>query len=164
MRDVAGGGHWVANHSYTHADLTTLNTTQLTSEISRTTDAIRNALASPLQSQFVPFVRPPYGAFNNTTLSVFNALGLNNTIWTIDTNDWQGRSVSALVAEAVKVRPGGIILMHDAYPNTATAVPQIVNQLKHSGMCPGKLAVSASPIEALPAWPGVFYSVVAVKP
>ena len=167
VRDVAGAGHWVANHSYAHADLSTLGYEAVRSDISQTGDAIRNALsAGNLLAQSVPFVRPPYGAFNGTTVNAFNSLGLNNTIWTHDTNDWQaGRTVSAIVNEAVKVGPGGIILMHDAYPNTVTAVPQIVNRLKQEkNLCPGKLAYSSTTVEARPAWPGLFYNVVAVKP
>ena len=166
VRDVAGAGHWVANHSYTHADLSTLGYENVRTDISQANDAIRNALgAGNLLAQSVPFVRPPYGAFNGTTVSAFNSLGLNNTIWTHDTNDWQsGRSVSAIVNEAVKVGPGGIILMHDAYQNTVDAVVPIVTQLKAKGMCPGKLAYSSTTVEARPAWPGLFYNVVAVKP
>lgn len=157
-RELAAN-HWLANHTYTHPDLTTLGATQVTSQITRTNDAIKAATG------VVPaFVRPPYGEFTTQTLSVFQAYGLANTIWTIDTNDWQGRSVAQIVSEALKVKPGGIILMHDAYPNTVTAVPQIVTGLKQKGMCPGKLAVSPTPVEAAPAWPGVFFSVVAVKP
>jgi peptidoglycan/xylan/chitin deacetylase (PgdA/CDA1 family) len=159
VRLVANAGHWVGNHSYTHADLTTLSSTQASSEMSRTNDAILSATGIRPQ-----FARPPYGEFNDQTLSVFRGLGLENAFWTIDTNDWAGPSVSAIVNEAVKVQPGGIILMHDANPNTVTAVPQIVNQLKQRGMCAGKLAVSPTPVEAVPAWPGVFFSVVAVRP
>lgn len=157
-REVTSG-HWVGNHSYTHPDLTTLSAAQVTDQISRTNAAIKAATGIVPQ-----FARPPYGEFNNQTLSVFTGFGLANTIWTIDTNDWQGLSVNRIVTEAVKVQPGGIILMHDAYPNTVTAVPQIVTQLKQKGMCPGKLAVSPTPVEAAPAWPGVFFSVVAARP
>jgi peptidoglycan/xylan/chitin deacetylase (PgdA/CDA1 family) len=152
-------GHAVGNHTFTHPDLTQLSSAQVSDQISRTNDAIRRATGIAPQ-----FVRPPYGEFNTQTVSVFKSFGLENTIWTIDTNDWQGLSVSRIVSEAVKVQPGGIILMHDAYPNTVTAVPQIVNQLKQKGMCPGRLALSPTPVEAVPAWPGLFFSVVAVRP
>jgi Polysaccharide deacetylase len=158
-KSVVDAGHWVGNHSYTHPDLTTLSATQVRDQLSRTNTAIRNATGVVPQ-----FVRPPYGAFNDQTLGVFREFNLENAFWTVDTNDWQLPSVATLVAEAVKVKDRGIILMHDAYPNTVSALPQIVNQLKQKGLCPGKLAVSPTPVEAFPAWPGVFFSVVAVKP
>ncbi len=156
----------MADHSNAHADLSKLGYEDVRSDISQTSNAIRSALTPVnLLAQSVAFVRPPYGAFNATTVSAFNSLGLNNTIWTHDTNDWQaGRSVSAIVNEAVKVGPWCIILMHDAYPNTVAAVVPIVTQLKAKGMCPGKLANSSTTVEARPAWPGLFYNVVAVKP
>ena len=158
-RSLVDGGNWVGNHSYTHPYLTELGRAEVKDQLERTSRAIWAATGvSP------EFARPPDGEFNDETLSVFDELGLRNTIWTIDTNDWRGNSVARMVSEAVKVKPGGIILMHDAYPTTVTAVPQIVNQLRQKGMCPGKLTPSPTPIEAAPAWPGVFFSVMAVKP
>ena len=66
--------------------------------------------------------------------------------------------------DAVEVQDRGIILLHDTFARTVAALPEIVHQLKQKGLCPGKLAVAPEPVEALPAEPGLFFSVVAVKP
>jgi peptidoglycan/xylan/chitin deacetylase (PgdA/CDA1 family) len=152
-------GNWVGNHTYTHPDLTTLTSAQITSELTKTQAAILAATGvTPT------FVRPPYGSFDDSTLAVFSSLGLDNAFWTNDTNDWDGKSVSQIVTAATAVKPGGIILMHDAYPNTVTALPQIISTLRSRGMCPGKLAHTATSVEAIPAWEGVLFNMIAVKP
>jgi peptidoglycan/xylan/chitin deacetylase (PgdA/CDA1 family) len=152
-------GNWVGNHTYTHPDLTTRTAAQITSELTKTQAAILAATGvTPT------FVRPPYGSFDDSTLAVFSSLGLDNAFWTNDTNDWNGNSVSQIVAAATAVKPGGIILMHDAYPNTVTALPQIISTQRSRGMCPGKLTHTATSVEAIPAWEGVFFNMIAVKP
>lgn len=162
VQQEVADNHTIGNHTYTHPDLTTLSASQVNTQLTRTQQAIQAAAGvTPT------FVRPPYGEFNSSTLSVFTSpsLGLANTIWTNDTNDWDGKSVDEIIAAAVAVKNGGIILMHDAYPNTVTALPRIISQLKAKGMCPGKLqSIFPATVEATPAWDGVFYSVVAVKP
>jgi endo-1,4-beta-xylanase len=158
-KSVVDAGNWVGNHAYTHPHLPELSAAQVRDELTRSNRAIQDATGVRPQ-----LVRPPYGEYNDETLRVFKALNLDNTLWTVDPKDWQDRPVSELVADAVKVQDGGIILLHDRLARTVSALPQIVHQLGRKGLCPGKLAVSPKPVEALPALPGHFFSVVAVKP
>ena len=158
-KSMVEAGNSVGNHSYNHPHLPELSAAQVRDQLSRTNRAIQDATGVRPE-----FVRPPYGEFNDQTLRVFRELNLENTLWTVDPKDWQDKPVSEIIADAVKVQDRGIILLHDRLPRTVAAVPQIVNQLEQKGLCPGKLAVAPKPVEALPALPGHFSSVVAVKP
>jgi endo-1,4-beta-xylanase len=158
-KEVVDAGNWVGNHAYTHPHLPELSAAQVRDQLSRSNRAIQDATGARPE-----FVRPPYGEFNDQTLRVFKELNLENTLWTIDPKDWQDKPVSAIVAEALKVQARGIILLHDRNPRAVAATPQIVHQLAQKGLCPGKLAVAPKPVEASPALPGHFFSVVAVKP
>ena len=158
-KSVVDAGNSVGNQAYSHPDLTELSAAQVRDQLSRSNRAIQDATGVRPR-----FVRPPLGEFNEQTLRVFRELNLENTIWTVDPKDFQGKPVNEIVADAVKAKDRGIILLHDTNARTVAAVPQIVNQLKQKGLCPGKLAVASKPVEALPALPGHYFSVVAVKP
>jgi endo-1,4-beta-xylanase len=158
-KSLVEAGNWVGNHTYAHPHLTELSAAQVRDELSRTNRAIQDATGIRPR-----FVRPGFGEYNDQTLRVFRELNLESTLWTVDPKDWQDRPVSEIVADAVKVQDGGIILLHDTNDRSLAGLPQIVNRLEQKGLCPGKLAVAPKPVEALPALPGHFFSVVAVKP
>jgi peptidoglycan/xylan/chitin deacetylase (PgdA/CDA1 family) len=156
MRDIVSRGNWVENHTMTHTNLGPDDTDPATpkhgfnaagqpedpaAEISGLNDLIKQYTGAAPQ-----FLRPPYGMYDQSTVDLAAQYGLTITNWTIDTNDWQGLSATQVVNNAMAVKPGGIILMHDAAQNTVTATPMIVNQLRdQKGMLPGKLAYSATP-------------------
>ena len=55
-------------------------------------------------------------------------------IWSIDTNDWKYRDSNHVINEVLNnVRDGDIVLMHDLYETTATAVETIVPALVDAG-------------------------------
>lgn len=156
-QQVAAAGHSVQNHTWTHPDLTALPLSGARSELSRTSDLIQQTTGVR-----PTFFRPPYGEYNRSTIDLGTELGMALTAWTTDTNDWAGSSVTQIVDAALKVPPAGIILMHDAYPNTVAATPQIVSKLRERGFCPGRLARSTTPYHP---WEGALdYYVEAVAP
>jgi peptidoglycan/xylan/chitin deacetylase (PgdA/CDA1 family) len=81
--------------------------------------------------------RPPYGLWDDATLSILRKMRMLMVLWTVDTNDYQEPGVDAIVRAAVTgARPGAIILMHDAGGNrseTLAALPIIIRQLEARG-------------------------------
>ena len=123
-------GHSVQNHSYTHADLTTLSNTGIRRELSRTNRAIVDA-GVPRPYRF----RPPYGATNARVRNVAASLGLTQTLWTVDPRDWSDPPASVVCSRVVNnVRPGSIVLLHDGTgAHTARALPCIITKLRARG-------------------------------
>ena len=82
----------------------------------------------------VHFVRPPYGAWNNTVCGVCRDLGLSIITWSIDTLDWKTRDAQKTF-ETIKqqVKNGDIILCHDTYEATADAVDLFIPWLVEQG-------------------------------
>jgi len=155
-KELVDAGNWVGNHSYTHADLTTLSAAQVRDELMRANRAIEDATGIRPQ-----FVRPPFSRWNDRTLSVFKELHLENVLWEISPADYEtGRSVREIVAASVLVQNGGIIVLHDNNARTLEALPQIVDGLEKKGLCPGKLLTVR---EKIPSDVG-YFSVKAVKP
>lgn len=86
---------------------------------------------------FPDLFRPPYGSFNETTLSITKKLKMLTILWTIDTNDFAQPGVKKIVsAVLVGAKPGAIVLMHDAggtRTQTIQALPTIIKALRKRG-------------------------------
>lgn len=93
-------GHHVFNHSVSHPDLTKLSKSE-----------VKKQLRSP--GVETTYGRPPYGAYNNTVKSAYKAVGMKIWTWTVDTNDWRGKSKSEVVNYVVKnAKKKDTVLMH----------------------------------------------------
>lgn len=81
--------------------------------------------------------RPPYGSFNADTTKLLRRRRILNVVWTIDSEDYRQPGVPAVVANVLtKIRPGAIVLMHDAggrRSQTVAALPVIVAKLRRRG-------------------------------
>jgi len=130
-------GMWVGNHSYTHPHMTSMTSAQMSSEITRTQQAIQSGGGgTPV------LFRPPYGETNATLKSVEAQNGLTEVLWSVDSQDWNGASTAAIVQAANNLQNGGVILMHDAYQNTINAIPQIAANLRSRNLCAGMISPS----------------------
>jgi len=137
VRDQVNAGMWVGNHSYTHPHMTTLSSSQMSSEITRTQQAIQAATGTAPK-----LFRPPYGETNATLKSIESQNGLTEVLWSVDSQDWNGATTAQIVAAAGRMQNGDVILMHDQYQTTLQAIPQIAQNLKNRGLCPGMISTS----------------------
>ncbi|MCX4762896.1 polysaccharide deacetylase family protein [Streptomyces sp. NBC_01275] len=135
VRAQVAAGMWVGNHSYTHPHLTQQSQAQIDSEISRTQQAIAAAGGGTPK-----LFRPPYGETNATVKAVEAKYGLTEIIWNVDSQDWNGASVDAIVAAAGRLTDGQVILMHDWPANTVAAIPRIAQGLAGRGLCAGAIS------------------------
>lgn len=137
VRDQVNAGMWVGNHSYTHPHMTTLSSSQMSTEITRTQQAIQSATGAAPK-----LFRPPYGETNATLKSIESQNGLTEVLWNVDSQDWNGATTAQIVAAAGRLQNGDVILMHDQYQTTLQAIPQIAQNLKSRGLCPGMISTS----------------------
>lgn len=81
--------------------------------------------------------RPPYGSFNATTIRELRALHMLMVLWSVDTDDYEQPGVPVILQRALAgVKPGAIILMHDAggvRDQTVAALPAIVKGVRARG-------------------------------
>ena len=121
-------GHELANHSYTHSDMTTMDWSSIQNEVNQT-----NSLIQQYTGQTPKFFRPPYISVNNTMYSAIDMAFVQGTMH----NDWDGSSSSSQIANSVisGVADGQIILLHDFQGNSATvnALPTIIENLQNQG-------------------------------
>lgn len=134
LDDVAtllNSGHILANHTYDHQDLTTLDSDGIAWELD-TTEQIAN---QAFGVSTLPLMRPPYGAVDDRVRTVVANLGYQVFMWDWDTRDWAGSSVSYIEQNFGT----GIVLMHTQGRNTVAALDDLVPSLAAQGYVFGLL-------------------------
>ena len=131
-KDVAQAGHTIINHTWDHANLTSLSADQQRTEIIRATDAIHAAVG--VQPQMF---RAPYGAWSQRVLKYCAAERLIPLDWSVDPRDWSRPGVSEIVGAIMKTtKSGSIILEHDGggdRSETVAALKIVIPRLLDEG-------------------------------
>ena len=130
----------VANHSVTHADLTTLSDEAARAEVLDAEATILDVTGQDPR----PWWRFPLGARDDRTIALVNDLGYVAFRWTVDTLGWQGTSGGRSAAEVHDrvldgLQPGEIVLLHvgshptDGSMLDAEALPGIIDAIRAEG-------------------------------
>jgi len=138
VSDNIGRGNYQANHTFSHADLTTLGQGLFNDEINNTKNAIHNATNGQDNDRSKPLcLRPPYGAADGNTYSFASALGYELVLWDLDPQDWRQPGADQISNYVISnAYPGAIVLMHDGggyRDQTVTALNSILSTLNAQG-------------------------------
>lgn len=135
-RRILAEGHQIAHHSWTHLDMSTLDSNSRQDEIVRAEEAFVEALG-----QFPTYLRPPYGSCNADCLAQTRRLGYHVVNWDVDTDDWRyqdeiERSESQF--KSLMAASGShIVLAHDIHYNTSARLTRFMLELvKKKGLRP----------------------------
>lgn len=134
VKQIVEDGHKVANHSMNHCEsLTRCSDKKLTAEILGDKELIQSVVpGTPVE-----YYRAPGGDWNRRVRAYAVSCGMKPLGWSVDTKDWQTPGEDAIVKTVTKyVRPGAVILMHDAGGNrsqSVAALKEIIPQLKKAG-------------------------------
>lgn len=116
----------LGNHTYSHTDLTTLSSEEISNEIG-TVDKLLYDLAG----HGATVVRPPYGSIND---NVRSTVGTPMMLWSVDTLDWETEDVQKIVdAVMSSAEDGAVILMHDIFKTSVDAAEIIIPKLIKEG-------------------------------
>ena len=122
----------VANHSWSHPDLTHFTAQAIQSQLTSTTHIIQATIGVR-----PTFFRPPYGAINKTVLAQARYLHYTTVLWDGSAADWDLPGVNVIVSRILHyTRNGAILLLHDGGGNraqTVAALPTIIVSLKSRG-------------------------------
>jgi peptidoglycan/xylan/chitin deacetylase (PgdA/CDA1 family) len=123
MRDE---GHCIGSHTYSHARLTELSDENISIELKRNDEVIKK-----ITGEAPVLVRPPFGSFNDRTVS---ACGKPVILWSLDTRDWELDEVGPVLRNILNVVcDGDVVLMHDQKENTIKATIAAIDVLKKEG-------------------------------
>ncbi len=122
-------GHEVCNHSDTHPHMPQLSAAEQTAELQACNEKIA-AITGVTPTLF----RPPYGDYDNTTMTSVESCGMYAVQWDVDSLDWKNPTVEQMVERVTtKVQNGSIVLFHNGAENTPAALPLILEKLQADG-------------------------------
>ncbi|OBA85071.1 polysaccharide deacetylase [Mycobacteriaceae bacterium 1482268.1] len=122
---VDSGQIQVANHTWSHPDVTKLALNDVADQIKRNADFLRNTYGV----DGTPFFRPPYGRHNPDTDRVAADLGYHTiTLWSGTIGDSRPITATDLVAAAARsFQPQQIVLAHANLPTITGCYGQLLD-------------------------------------
>ncbi len=129
VKALAEAGHEVMNHSDTHPHMSRLSREEMVAEIEACSDKIE-----AVTGVRPTLLRPPYGEYDNTVIRTVRELGMEPIQWDVDSLDWKELPAEEICRRVTeRVRPGSIVLFHNAAPHTPEALPEIIETLIGQG-------------------------------
>jgi peptidoglycan/xylan/chitin deacetylase (PgdA/CDA1 family) len=129
----------VANHSWSHPQMSGLPSAVIRKEIRRAEWWIRASTGRDPR----PYFRFPYGDRSARAIAIVNSLGYTSIRWSLDTWGWMGPAegqsrATVLHRVATMLRPGDVLLLHvganrDGSTLDADALPAILRLFERRG-------------------------------
>jgi len=130
LRRAVAMGSEVIGHSWDHTEMTRLNQNAISSQITRTTEAIEEIIGQPAP----PIFRAPFGSLNSRVINTARDLGYSLLHWSLDPQDWYTRCPYAIYDDIMaRVTDGSIILLHDIHTSTMEAMARVIPRLVADG-------------------------------
>lgn len=120
-------GHQIANHSYSHAEMTGQSDWSVQNEFQKTAEIL--TAKSGGASDFI--TRMPYGSSSARVRGLVNAPII---VWSVDPVDWKYRNAATVRSNITSaVFDGAIILTHDIHATTVDGVLVAIDDLLSRG-------------------------------
>jgi len=130
-RSIADAGYPIGNHTTTHADLTTVDSDRITTEIAGARRTIERAIGRPS----APLFRPPFGRLDARVAQVAGSLGYRTVVlWDTASSDWLGVTPADVTADSLAGGSGCIVLLHAGPAATIAALPAIIAGYRARGI------------------------------
>ncbi len=108
-RAVAGAGHVIGNHTFTHPNLIFCSPAQTRLQVQECARALEDTVGEHSR-----LFRPPHGGRRPDSLRVVRTLGYMPVMWAISGYDWNADPAAQIEANVMRYVQGGeIILLHD---------------------------------------------------
>lgn len=131
VKAISNAGHDLGNHSENHKHMTQLSNADISDEINKVTDRVKE-----LTGVTMNLFRPPYGDYDNHVITQTKSCGYYPIQWSVDSLDWKNYGADSIIDTVLNnkaLRNGAIILMHNGAKYTAKALPKIIEGLQKKG-------------------------------
>lgn len=129
VKQLSDAGHEIMNHSDTHPHMTQISVEKMKEEVGNCDSKIEK-----ITGKKPTLFRAPYGDYNNAVVQAMRETGHFTIQWDVDSLDWKNLTASEISERVLKkVKPGSIILFHNAALHTPEALPNIIEKLQKDG-------------------------------
>ena len=129
---VDSGQIQMANHTWSHPDVTRLSAYDVAEQIGRNAEFLHNAYGV----DGTPYFRPPYGSHNHETDRIAADLGYSSIVlWSSSIGDSRMLPESELIANAENCfEPGQIVLAHANLPPVTHCYARLIDIIHSRGL------------------------------
>lgn len=128
VREIAGRGHALGNHFYSHDHFVFKRRETLRDQLRRTA-----ALIGETVGLAPGLVRPPFGYLSRRVVRLISAEGAHTVLWTVMPYDFTNPGARVITERTIRwVENGSIIVLHDGggdRAQTVEALPRIIERL-----------------------------------
>ncbi len=137
---MAEEGHTVANHTYSHKNMTKVNSYEdFVAELHRLEIAYKNLTGKDMAKYY----RPPEGVFDERTMKFAYDAGYKTIFWSFAYADWDnGKQMERERAKEKimeNIHNGAVILLHPTSETNAAIIGDVIKELKAMGYSFGSM-------------------------
>lgn len=137
FQTIIDDGHEIGSHGYQHLNYGNLSLDKNIEQIKKAEEVIEKAIGEK-----PTLFAPPSGSYNENTVIAADRLEYTTILWSIDTIDWRKGSTKEVIVDRVLSKEkhnGAIVLMHPM-PDTAKALPVLIDELREKGLVVGRVS------------------------
>ena len=129
VKALHDAGHEIMNHSNKHEHMTQLSAAQIVENLNTCNQAIADVTGvTPT------LFRKPYGEYDDKVIRAVRSMGMEPIQWDVDSLDWKDLTAAQITERVTsRVKPGSIVLFHNAAKHTPEALPYILEKLLADG-------------------------------
>jgi peptidoglycan/xylan/chitin deacetylase (PgdA/CDA1 family) len=128
VREYVRRGHQIAGHGFDHARFTKLTRRAMLEQCERTEGALGGQLSGR------PWVRPPHGSLDASSLISLVTSGYTVAMWSLDACDYSTTDPTQIVEHCAPISAGDVVLFHEGQQWTLEALPRIVATIHDAGL------------------------------
>jgi probable sporulation protein (polysaccharide deacetylase family) len=137
---ILNEGHELANHGYSHRNMSRLSEAEIEQELLRTEEQLQ--AVGVFQNRLFA---PPSGDFDRRTVEIAARHQLFTVLWTVDTVDWRNPPATQIVNKITRaLAPGTLVLMHPTKSSVA-ALPDMIRAAMQKKLKPMTVSQLLSP-------------------
>ena len=140
VRRMAEEGHIVANHTYSHPDMSKIADRERFKEELEKNEKLYKEITG---EDMTKLYRPPSGKFSVQNLKMADELGYKTLFWSLAYVDWyknqQPSKQEAFSKLIPRIHPGAIVLLHSTSTTNAKILDELLEKWKEEGYAFGEI-------------------------
>ena len=141
VKRMAAEGHTVANHTYSHPDMSAIaGKDAFLHELRRVEEKYKAVTGQEMPKYY----RPPQGKYSKENLKMACEAGYATFFWSLAYVDWytdkQPTREQALEKLTGRIHPGAVVLLHSTSATNAAVLDEVIVKWKEMGYTFGTLA------------------------